>query len=780
MRSRDSLLFAAVCAVLGMGAGFLSASLLQGGRPAQASGSLAPMPRAAQPRASTDPAVEIRADLAGVERETAVAPIEAPVVPRLAEAELERALDSIAAPTLEPMQGAGTIHGEVLDETGMPLQRAVIVGTQNEAPRASDPETVGGAAPAETSLEDHLRESAKRWARTHGLSRRTVSGADGRFELTGLDEKASYSLSAFLEGHVLEPQGTAFAVSAGRRIDFRAEAVQRIPVRLVYENGGQPAEAVIGVKRGGTERLYAWTSAEPVLRLTPGRVALRGYAGVLRSEGGRGEVDSHHATKELGVEVADQAGAPVELVLGPRRGIRGRVIDAFGGNDGRQMVRLLALGSDGEVDLEDLAESRRYARLSGDRFHLLDLDPGLYAVGLSDWNNALITHQVVSVDAGVVEVALEVPEADPEQHLIVRAFGPTGRALRDLDFRWETRQSGAGSRSGGIQGRRDADGSYWLRPKADFFDAWGKESSYTLTVVHAQLGEREIALTEGQREVDVSYVEPVTLVVVVDGYAGSGYVGKLEVALAPVVEGESEAEAQSRMQRTRSRAGDPFSPEGVARFEGLAPGRWKLDLMVETGQWQKRSVHTVEVVATHGEQTVAMNLPALYDVVVVAPGLSEGTYLFLNRASGESSGAGFFDGNTHAQLGADGRAVFRGLAAGDYILRANGVSEPVDVTVPCGEVLLDSREPDCLRVAIGDMQGAMYQAGLRAGDLIVAVDGAELGSGQNIYESIMGEGSMDLTVLREGKTFAVTLQRIHMGSDWWSSLGGMLSPASRP
>lgn len=778
MRSRDSLLFAVAAAVLGLGAGFLSASLLQDGRPAQASGSVAPMPRASLPRASPERVVEVRADLAGVEREIAAAPAEAPV-PRLAQAELERALDSIEAPTVVAALGRGTIHGEVLDETGMPLQGAVIVGRQTEAPRANDPDEVGGAPPEETSLEEHLRESAQRWARTHGLSRRAVSGADGRFELSGLDEQASYSLSAFLEGHVLEPHVPAHAVSAGQRIDFRAESVQRIPVRLVYENGGQPAEAVVGVKRGGNERLYTWTSAEPVLRLTPGRVGLRGYAGVLRAEGGRGEVDSDHASKELGLEVADQNGAPVELVLAPRRGIRGRVVDAFGGNDGRQMVRLLAVGSDGEIDLEALAESRRYARLSGDRFHLLDLEPGHYAIGLSDWNNALIAHQVVDVDAGVVEVELEVPEADPDQHLIVRAFGPTGRALRDLEFRWVGR-SGGGSRSGGIQGRRAADGSYWLRPKADFFGAWGKESSYTLTVVHAQLGEREIALAQGQREVDVSFTEPVTLVVVVAGYAGSGYVGKLGVALAPVVEGQPDTDPENSMRRTRSGDGDPFSPEGVARFEGLAPGRWKLDLMVETGEWQKRSVRTVEVVATHGEQTVSMDLPALYDVAVVAPGLSEGTYLILNRTSGESSGGALVDGNSFAQVDADGRAVFRGLSAGEYVLRANGVPEPVEITVPCGEVLLEAKEPDCLRVAIGDMQGAMYQAGLRAGDLIVAVDGAQLGSGQNIYESIMGEGSMELTVLRDGKTFSFSLQRIHMGSDWWSDLGGMLSPATRP
>ncbi|HVS18106.1 MAG TPA: hypothetical protein VMT18_05860, partial [Planctomycetota bacterium] len=555
--------------------------------------------------------------------------------------------------------------------------------------------------------------------------------------------------------------------------------VHQIPVQLVLEGGGRPSDGVIGVKRGNDERLYTWSSEAPLLRLPPGRVGLRGYSGLMQSELLRGDIDSSHASRELSVEVADQAGVPLELVLTPRSGIRGRVLDAFGAGTGREMVRLLALGSDGELDQDALAQSRRYVRLSGDRFHLLDLEPGLYAVGLSDWNQSLLAHQTVRVDGGVVEVELVVPEPDPDQHLVVRAFGPTGRALRDLEFHWQS-SSTSGSRSGGLQGRRAADGAYWLRPKADYFAAWGAGTSYTLRIEHSVLGTREIALAQGQREVEVTYDEPVTLVVVVAGYAASGHVGKLQVGLAPVTDERPDAGAERRRYSSHTRNEDPFSPEGVARFEGLAPGRWKVELQAKTGEWQTRTVQTVEVLATSGEQTVAMKLPALYDLVVVAPGLAEGGYLFVASASGEGPAKELFDGNSHAQIGADHRAVFRGLAAGDYVLRGNGVTEAVEVTVPCSEVHLDAKEPDCLRVAIGDTEGALYMAGLRAGDLILAVDGVQFGSGTNIFESILGTGQMELTVLREGKTFALALQRIPVGSDWWATLGGMLSPASRP
>jgi hypothetical protein len=778
MRSRDAVLLALAAAVVGGASGFLGASLLQGERSVRASAAPAPLSTATQPRAPAGATVEPRAAPETVERAAAAAASEAPAL-RLSESEVERAVAAVAAPSIVDAAGLGTIRGEVRDESGAPLGGAVIVGTPTEPVQALGPERVGGGPPKESNLDDHLRESARRWARTHGSSRRAVSAADGAFELAGLDPRSNYSLSAYLEGHALEAQGSANPVSVGQRVDFRAEPVLRIPVRLVFEGGGSPSDAVLGVKRGTNEQQYAWSSSTPELRLTPGRVGLRAYAGDLRSGVGRDGVDSSHASQELDLEVADQAGAPIELVLTPRSGIRGRIVDEFGATDGRQLVRLLALGSDGAIDPEALAESRRYARPMGDRFHLLDLEPGQYAIGLSDWNNALMAHQAVTVGAGVVEVELAVPEPDPDEHLIVRAFGPSGRPLRDLEFRLQSR-SGGGSRSGNVQGRRDPDGSYWLRPKADFFEAWGKETSHTLTVVHAQLGEREVALAEGQREIEVHFTEPVTLVVVVAGYAGSGWVGKLQIALAPLVEGPSESELGQRMHRSRSGGGDPFSPEGVARFEGLAPGRWRVTLRVETGDWQTRQVGTADVLATHGEQTVALSLPALYDLTVRAPRLAEGAYLFLNRVAAEDSKGAFSDGHSSAQLGPDGRAVFRGLAAGDYVLQANGLPDTVEVTVPCAEVLLDSRPPDCLRVAIGDMEGALYKAGLRAGDLILAVDGVDLGADPELYQALMGKGSMELTVLRDSKTLKVALPRIDANSQWWNTLGGMLSPASRP
>ena len=78
-------------------------------------------------------------------------------------------------------------------------------------------------------------------------------------------------------------------------------------------------------------------------------------------------MDSAHGSDETSIDVVDQAGTPIQLVLKARGGIRGRLVDAFGTGSGRAMIRLLAVPAGGEVDEKALAESDRYARPRGDR-----------------------------------------------------------------------------------------------------------------------------------------------------------------------------------------------------------------------------------------------------------------------------------------------------------------------------------------------------------------------------------------------------------------------------
>lgn len=774
MNLRDSVLVALPAVLVGSCLGYLAATALDDSPQALAS---------APGRAAAAPSPELRGvqhtPLVPAAPDGARAPVEeleVDMAPRVPEAELERAVTGARAPEVEPEEGSGRITGEVLDEAGAPIEGATIVARRLRRDRTSDPSRVGAGPPDEPSLEEALREHARSWAESRAGRRRTSTGPDGGFVLDGLHADSSYAVNAYLVGHELEAEGRAYSISPGQRVTFRAKRVYEIPVELVHADGTEVAEGVVGVERDDDEAFYTWSREEPRVRLTPGRVEIRGYAGVRKTSYSGEELDAAHASEEVGVDVESQAGAPLRLVLAPRTGIRGRVVDELG-TSGRRMVLLAPVAEGAEADLDALSRSDRRTWLrGGDRFHFLDLAPGTYAVGLGDWNQEPIAHRTVAVESGVTEVELVVPAPDPDRHVLVRAFGPGGVPLEDLDFRWRSRHDG-GSRSGSIEGRRGKDGAWWLRPEADFFEPWSSDTSYTLTIQHSELGDRAIELEEGQREVTQHFEEPVSIEVVVTGYRGSSHEGDLSVAVARVEE-RGEDEAPWVMGRGGPSSRESLSPSGVARFDGLAPGTWRVDLQVRTDRWQGRTVQSVEVRATAGEERVSLSVPALYELVVSAPGLSEGTSLRLLEDSDDGERSPFAFGSNE-EVGSDGRVVFEGLPAGRYTLTGSGLTEPVEVTVPCGEVVLDAREPDCLRVTIGDPEGALYQAGLRAGDLVIGVDGEEFDSVPNAWTLLRGEGEASLIVLRDGKRLEVTLQRPAMGSDWISQLGGMLVAHSR-
>jgi hypothetical protein len=380
-------------------------------------------------------------------------------------------------------------------------------------------------------------------------------------------------------------------------------------------------------------------------------------------------------------------------------------------------------------------------------------------------------HEVATVGAGIVEVDLVVPEPDPERTLLVRALGPDGSALRDLDFGWRYERSSSSS-SGGIQGRRLPDGAWALRPKPEFYAPWTPETKFALTVTHSQFGTREVALAEGQRTVEVRFEEPVAIVLVLGNYVGSGYEGRLSASVAKTAD-ETSFRRRSYSSSSASRGNGQVGADGVARFEQLAPGDWTISLMVKVGQWQTRPIGTQQVSLVSGEKTVRMNIPALFELAVVGPDLPAGAGVYLQPAGGDRGEFG-----SSEELDADRRAVFRGLVAGTYKLSAHGMSEAMEVTVPCGEVILDAREPNCFRVAIGDLEGLLYTSGLRAGDLIVGSDGKRFEGTSHARDLFGGGGTAQLIVLRGGSELNVSVPRgLYTGG---ADLGGTLTPTTYP
>jgi hypothetical protein len=341
--------------------------------------------------------------------------------------------------------------------------------------------------------------------------------------------------------------------------------------------------------------------------------------------------------------------------------------------------------------------------------------------------------------------------------------------LEDVAFFLRRNRDGGVNFAQGLAERRAPDGAWWLLPPADFFAPWPPGDTYELVASHDAFGQVTVALAPGQREVAVRFAEPAALVVAVEGYAGSGYEGRLYASVGSASTDLGVWQWQARHGRA------PLDAAGVVRHEGLAPGDWTVALLARVGSHEWRPAQIVDVALAAGERTVRLDLPVLHTVTVVAPGIAEGSYLSL-RSDGDNRAGVPFAAQT--QVDAEHRAAIAGLVAGRYALTGPGIAEPILVAVPCGEVHVDVREPDALRVAIADPEGAFAVAGLRAGDLIVGADGRRFGSHAELEHHAAGSGEAALLVLREGVELVVPVPRALLAAG--AASGGVLTPALAP
>lgn len=795
MNARDSLLIALPAALLGAGIGYVLATLgaatpvAPGGGSVSASG---PTGRGAVTASGpTNAVLTTSAPRSSSARTTAVSRDDGPETARVSESELARAMDGLAAPSLSLESGDGTIAGSIVDDLGNPMAGVVVVASkQSRSSRGRDPLGLGAPPPTEQSLDDYVSDAAGDWASRRAGERRATTRDDGVFVLDGLPSGSRWDLRAYADGWSFEATGRSNDVAPGQSSAFRGSRVYEVRVDLRLPTGESAHEGLVHVEQGDARNTYAWTAAEPTLRLLGGRASLRGYAGVEESWSSRGGIDSDFASDEESIRVEQSVGTPVVLSLATRGGIRGVVEDPWEGRSGggrRAVLLALPLGAD--FDEDELAGSDRQAEIRSDEFEFLDLVPGTYAVGISTWQEDLFVHEIVEVGQEPVRVTLRLPEADPSEYVRVRVYDPSGRLASGVDFTLEW-ESDSGSSSNGVLTRRTLEGEYWFKPEVggevEFFEPWPPGSTFTLTARHDQWGEREVEFVAGTLDYEIAFEEPVSIIAVVDGYVGSGFEGELRVDVQRVETDEESNDPFGRFGGFRSfdrgrRGGGNLSSDGEARFDGLAPGAWRVVLQTSGNRWQGKELATQEVDVVAGERYVQLAIPPLYEVSVLAPELSEGEWLYLREKGGDGEMQQFWwgGGNT-ATLDEDHRAVFDKVLAGDYVLSANNTSTELEVSVPCGEVYFEARSPDCMRVSISDIDGALYEAGFRGGDLVIGANGADFEDPSEMWGLLNGSGGNDFTVLRDGQTLTLHLESLEGGNNWWESLGGSIQPDVRP
>ena len=257
---------------------------------------------------------------------------------------------------------------------------------------------------------------------------------------------------------------------------------------------------------------------------------------------------------------------------------------------------------------------------------------------------------------------------------------------------------------------------------------------------------------------------PAALLATIDGFVGSGYESRLSMALDPA--------GDTSRQNFGGQAS--VGADGTQKFGPVESGRYRLALRVQgKNSWEQRTVATREVDLAPGDNQASIALPTLCEVVIAAPG-SAGS-IGLQGGPGNES---YFE-----TLDSEGSVRFVALPAGDYVaqLHAGDGMQMMKLRLPVnGVVRFEPMVVNAMRVVIHDREGKLGQLGFEDGDLLVAIDGSEFASSQELQVALMQvipKKEARFTVERGRRRVELTIDPRGMLDA--RKLGGTFEPASR-
>ena len=688
--------------------------------------------------------------------------------------------------------GDGEITGSVLDENGSPLANITVIATRSDL-RLAEGETtdhIGAGAPPEDSLREALEKAAKSWAEGRDKRARVTTNGNGKFRLSGLTE-GRYRVSAYKEGWVLNASG-ARECFPGDVLVFRAMRVSPLTLGVTLPDGTKADEAIVEISYGRSNEKAHWSTEEPTLRLSSPRLQLRVFAGMLETREYQRDTKSLYRSEQMTVDAEALAGTTLEVVLEARPGIQGKLTKSWTGLDTSQ-VMIATLESEGEFKPEGPHKNRQNTTVQSGEFLFLDLEEGLYVVGIQDGRSSkteLVNHQFVQVQDGLVQVDLDVPPPDASEHLLVRCLDPKGQPLSGVNLRSLATWDG-GSDNNGLRPKMAPDGAYWVRKDSlgmPDYNAWAVRGKIVLTATSQLYGTQTAELTSAIGEVTILFTDPVSLSVNIAGYADLEYKDEVSVHLmAQDSRGNYNSEVASTSGNYRRNNAPVISKLGDIKFTSVAPGSYEAQLR-KGGRWGGGDIiDKVAVILGGADSFVQLTPPRLHDFVVYAPGLPDRSYLILRPGSPNSDdnnnsfgSFGYYGGSSgsNARLDSSKRAVFKNLKAGVYTLQNGWDGEGVEVTVPSGEFVFQPKMPNVIKIAISDKEGQMHKAGLRGGDVILSVNGVSVeqaGLYQGAFAALQ-KGGAQVQMRRDGATQTVEILAISGNAGNQGVMGGMFLP----
>ncbi len=602
--------------------------------------------------------------------------------------EAKRAIKGLRIQSRQTGEGDGEIVGRVTDTMGLPLAGTVVQAIKTRNAVKNYASSGGGASgggggdalPSEiaaTLAEGQLREIIQ----AHESMREVTTGADGRYELVGLED-CGWNLKAYRKGYDCRSvAGLAISVQPGMEVNFVGEPVSRIRVSVLRPDGEGVPQASLQIRPGpgiGAGAVsHEWSPENPMLSLGEGTWEVRAVAEPMGTRWfyGSGKMTAFASEPEIIHMPPAASNQTLQLRLASRVGIAGTVRITDQRILPKMLYAKLAPCVEGEEpDLEALKESRtKHTIIGGRGFSFPDLAPGRYVVGVSlGWGSQIVAHEVVDV-TGPTEVELEVAELDLSRYLLVRATGPQGRVLREVSYRVDTSAKtsmGRGARATVV--RSTLGGELIELP----YDVQGM-GSYKLIVEHELFASEAVTVAASSREVSVQLEAPASLTVTLTGVSGDAIAG-----LSVSIDGGG-----TEPYLPRSGGGSP-GPDGRVELKGLSTGEQLVAVhlrprgtgvrfgSIRLGEWN--------TLLQAGPNELQIAVPATYEVSVQAPDEEPGERLILmaQRTGDSPTSIGAISGT----LGAGGTATLRGLPAGSYRVKA-GKSRGV-VEVPGGPVLI--------------------------------------------------------------------------------------------
>ncbi len=702
---------------------------------------------------------------------------EAAPLPRESAVQLADVLAALPVPKVE--SGNGTIKGTVKLEDGSPVSGVVVRAWPQPRDRGGPRKRFTGV-PVDEPLEQYVASMVAQRERNRLARVEATSDTTGAFVLSGLAD-SDYSLQAFLRGYEVQRSTREGwrPVKPGSDVEFVAKLVTEITVAVVFADGKSPAEASIEwqVQAGGGSHSSSlpWSPENPAIELNPGTYKLRA------SSGKDGEYASEQ--REVTLKAGEQP-EPVTLTLKGRPGIKGVVKFPKGEEPDNANVLLARVAPGGAPDWESLRQSGDNRQWVGRHneyaFAFKDLAAGTYAIGAMRGHDAPVAavEEVEVTDALVVR-DLVMPALDPADYVVVWVYGPENELIRDAQISGALRSKNGSSSGGGTTVARP-DGSYWfLAPEEPEHMRSSRESGEELQCfvsVHTQrFGTKEVQYEPKKgAEVVVRFVVPAELEVVVPNYAGSGFEGKVNVAV------EKPAKDARRGGQSFGYGRDKVDFEGKKTLGPMEPGEYEIVLYIQAERSGQRPVARQPVTLAPGKNSASISIPPLYTVTVIVPDATPNMHLELQPLRRQE---GYWGGGQ--QVNKEGRTTFTSISPGEYRLRTWGGSGPEEMRINVQgdmEVRFEPKTMNALQVTIGEEEGLLTQVGFQDGDLIIGIDGKEIENLAQIQAAMFTSAErVTLMVQRGGKTVELSVEPRKMieAGNSGKGMGGEIEPTSR-